>query len=602
MLLDHKTGRLALGLILYTGALGAQPSPMSAPILAMRYDVTADKDALRARQLKVTTSFDVMGADDVLLSLPAWTPGAYEISDFSKWVSGFRAMQDGVALRWDKLDYDTWCVHPARAGRVSVSFEYAADTLDNAMAWTRPDFALFNGTNLFMYPEGRSTDFASTVVITTEPDFRIATGLTASNATRTFTATNYHDLVDNPFFVGRFDIDSATIAGRTVRYATYPVGSVTKEVRASAWEVFKRAIPVEASVFGEAPWETYTVMQIADSAYQGYSGLEHASSHVDIVGDASDMEELQSLYAHEIFHSWNVKRLRPADLVPYRYDRRQPTTWLWMSEGITDYYADLAVVRAGIVDEAGFFALTARKIGEIASTVPFALQDASLNTWIHPRDGTAYSYYPKGSLAGLMLDITIRDGSENRHSLDQVLRSLYDSTYKQGRGFTHDEFWGAVRRAAGGRTMEDFERRYVDGRESYPWQAILKTAGMRLVPDSTPRIGVTTAADSTGAIRVVRVDSGTAAASAGVAVGDAMVSVGDIPVVDPDFGAKFRLRYAGRPTGSPLTMVVKRGGGTLTLRGVLAYATTTPRIMKDAAAAPRAVRVRNGILRGTVDR
>ena len=602
MLLDHKTGRLALGLILYTGALGAQPSMMSAPISAMRYDVTADKDALRARQLKVTTSFDVMGADDVLLSLPAWTPGAYEISDFSKWVSGFRAMQDGVALRWDKLDYDTWRVHPARAGRVSVSFEYAADTLDNAMAWTRPDFALFNGTNLFMYPEGRSTDFASTVVIITEPDFRIATGLTASNAKRTFSATNYHDLVDNPFFVGRFDIDSATIAGRTVRYATYPVGSVTKEVRESAWEVFKRAIPVEASVFGEAPWETYTVMQIADSAYQGYSGLEHASSHVDIVGDASDMEELQSLYAHEIFHSWNVKRLRPADLVPYRYDRRQPTTWLWMSEGITDYYADLAVVRAGIVDEAGFFALTARKIGEIASTVPFALQDASLNTWIHPRDGTAYSYYPKGSLAGLMLDITIRDASENRHSLDQVLRSLYDSTYKQGRGFTHDEFWGAVRRAAGGRTMEDFERRYVDGRESYPWQAILKTAGMRLVPDSTPRIGVTTAADSTGAIRVVRVDSGTAAASAGVAVDDAMVSVGDIPVLDPDFGAKFRLRYAGRPTGSPLTMVVKRGGGTLTLRGVLAYATTTPRITKDPAAAPRAVRVRNGILRGTVDR
>ena len=602
MSLDHSAGRLALGLILFTGALGAQSSPMSAPISAMRYDVTADKAALLARQLKVTTSFDVVGADDVLLSLPAWTPGAYEISDFSKWVSGFRAMQDGAAIRWDKQDYDTWRVHPARAGRVSVSFEYAADTLDNAMAWTRSDFALFNGTNLFMYPEGRSTDFASTVVITTEPDFRIATGLTASNAKRTFTATNYHDLVDNPFFVGRFDIDSATISGRTVRYATYPVGSVTKEIRASAWELFKRAIPVEASVFGEAPWETYTVMQIADSAYQGYSGLEHASSHVDIVGDASDMEELQSLYAHEIFHSWNVKRLRPADMVPYRYDRPQPTTWLWMSEGITDYYADLAVVRAGIVDEAGFFALTARKIGEIASTVPFALEDASLSTWIHPRDGTGYSYYPKGSLAGLMLDITIRDASENRHSLDQVLRSLYDSTYKQGRGFTHDEFWGAVRRAAGGRSMDDFERKYVDGRESYPWQAMLKSAGMRLVPDSTPRIGVTTAADSAGAIRVVRIDAGTTAASAGVAVGDAMVSVGDIPVLDPDFGAKFRLRYAGRPTGSPLAMVVKRGGGTLTLRGVLAYATTTPRITEDPAATPRAVRVRNGILRGTVNR
>ena len=602
MSLDHSAASLALGLTFFTAALGAQKAPVSAPISSVRYDVTADKAALLARQLRVTTSFDVAGADDVLLSLPAWTPGAYEISDFAKWVSGFRAMQDGAAVRWDKLDYDTWRVHPAHAGRVSVTFEYAADTLDNAMSWTRPDFALFNGTNLFLYPEGRTMDFPSTVVVITEPDFLIATGLTPSQTRGTFTATNYHDLVDNPFFVGRFAIDSATVSGRTVRYATYPVGSVTKDVRASAWELFKRAIPVEAAVFGEAPWETYTVMQIADSAYQGSSGLEHSSSHVDIVGDASDMNELQSLYAHEIFHSWNVKRLRPADLMPYRYDRPQPTTWLWMSEGITDYYADLAVVRAGIVDEAGFFALTARKIGEIASTIPFALEDASLNTWIHPHDGTAYSYYPKGSLAGLMLDITIRDASDNRHSLDQVLRSLYDSTYKQGRGFTHDEFWGAVRRAAAGGTMEEFERKYVDGRDAYPWQAMLRMAGMRLVPDSTPRIGVTTAADSGGAIRVVRVDTGTTAASAGVAVGDAMVSVGDIPVVDPDFGAKFRLRYAGRPSGSSLTMVVKRGGQAVTLRGVLAYATTTPRITEDPAAGARAIRVRNGILRGTVDR
>ena len=602
MSLDHSAVRLALGLTLFTTALGAQQAPVSAPISAVRYDVTADKAALLARQLRVTTSFDVAGAADVLLSLPAWTPGAYEISDFSKWVSGFRAVQDGAALRWDKLDYDTWRVHPVHAGRVSVSFEYAADTLDNAMSWTRPDFALFNGTNLFMYPEGRTPDFPSTVVIATEPGFLIATGLPASRTQGMFTATNYHELVDNPFFVGRFDFDSATISGRTVRYATYPMGSVTKDVRASAWELFKRAIPVEASVFGEAPWETYTVMQIADSAYQGYSGLEHSNSHVDIVGNASDMNEIQSLYAHEIFHSWNVKRLRPADLVPYRYDRPQPTTWLWMSEGLTDYYADLAVVRAGIVDEAGFFALTARKIGEIASTVAFALEDASLNTWIHPHDGTEYSYYPKGSLAGLMLDITIRDASDNRHSLDQVLRSLYDSTYKQGRGFTHDEFWGAVRLAAAGRSMEEFERKYVDGRDSYPWQAMLKAAGMRLVPDSTPRIGVTTAADSAGAIMVVRVDAGTTAALAGVAVGDAMVSVGDIPVVDPDFSAKFRLRYAGRPSGSPLTMVVKRGGQAVTLHGVLAYATTTPRITEDPAAGARAIRVRNGILRGTVDR
>src|SRR5674476_696946 len=151
----------AIVLALAAPTLGAQRATaaegaISAPVTAMRYEVTADKVALAARRLSVTTSFDVADGGVVLLSLPAWTPGAYEITNFAKWVSGFRATQDGAALRWDKLDYDTWRVRPTRAGRVSVSFEYAADTLDNAMSWTRPDFALFNGTNLFMYPEAVS--------------------------------------------------------------------------------------------------------------------------------------------------------------------------------------------------------------------------------------------------------------------------------------------------------------------------------------------------------------------------------------------------------------------------------------------------------------
>ena len=581
--------------------LGAQ-QPASAPISAVRYEVTADKAALAKRHLDVTMSFDVTDASVVLLSLPAWTPGAYEISNFARWVRGFHATQDGVELRWDKLDPDTWRVRPARAGRVSTAFEYAADTLDNAMAWTRPDFALFNGTNLFMYPEGRSAQFASTVTIRTDAAFLAVTGLAAAGARHTYKAPNYHELVDNPFFVGRFDLDSASIAGKTVRYATYPSGSVPKEARAAAWETLKRVIPVEVNVFGEAPWDNYTVMQIADSTYQGYSGLEHASSHVDIVNNGEGGPDVQSLYAHEIFHSWNVKRLRPDDLVPYVYDRPQPTTWLWMSEGITDYYADLAMMRGGVVDEAGFFVLTATKIGEIAATIPFALEDASLNTWVHPDDGTAYSYYPKGSLAGLMLDILVRDASENKRSLDTIMRELYEGTYKKGLGFTHDDFWGAVSRAAAGKSFEDFERRYIDGREPYPWPATLKMAGMRLVPDSTPRIGVTTAMDPAGAVRVVNVDPGSTAALAGIRVGDEIVSVGDVLVTDAAFGAKFRLRYVGRPTGAPLPIVVKRGADAITLRGALAYAPSAPRIAEDPSATPKAIRVRAGILRGTVDK
>lgn len=588
-------------------SLGAQRAPVdseaSAPVSDLRYEVTADRAALAIRRLHVTTSFTTSGTNPVVLSLPAWTPGAYEISNFANRVGGFGASQGGTPLRWDKLDFDSWRIRPTSAGRVTIDFDFLADTLDNAMAWTRPDFALFNGTNLFLYPEGRPKEFAATVTIRTEPDFRIATSLPSAGAARTYRASNYHDLVDMPVFVGRFDLDSATISGKTVRYATYPIGTVSGAARLQAWDQLKRIIPVEVLVFGEAPWDSYSLLQIADSSYGGYSGLEHSSSHVDIVSPAFIGSDFQpSLYAHEIFHAWNVKRLRPAELVPYEYDRPQPTPWLWVSEGITDYYADLAEVRAGVIDPAGFYALTTGKIGEIESTIPFALEDASVNTWIHPKDGTEYSYYPKGSLAGLLLDITIRDASDNHASLDQVMRELYQTTYKRGRGFTSDDFWGAVRRAANGRSFDEFARRYIDGRDPYPWPEAVRTIGLRLERDSVPRLGVTTTGDVRGAIRVTELVPGGSGALAGVRVGDALLKVGDIDVTDANFGAKFRAAYLGKAGGTPLPIVVKRGDDTMTLNARLVYAPGAPRLLEDPAASPRAVRLRNGILRGTVDR
>lgn len=583
------------------GAQGATTdSTISAPISGIHYDVSADRAALTMRRLHVTTTFDVAGGEPVVLSLPAWTPGAYEISNFARWVSGFGASQNGSALRWDKLDYDTWRVRPTAAGRITVQFDYQADSLDNAMSWTKPDFALFNGTNLFLYPEGRTLDFPATVTVTTEPSFRVATSMASAGEPRHYRAATYHELVDMPVVLGAFDLDSATISGRTVRLATYPSRSVSGERRATVWQQLERVIPVEALVFGEVPWDSYTLIQIADSTYPGASGLEHSASHVDVVSPLAIGSDFQpSLYAHEIFHAWNVKRIRPAEMVPYRYDRPQPTPWLWVSEGVTDYYADLAEVRGGIVDPSGFYALTAGKIAEIENTIPFALEDASVNTWIHPRDGTEYSYYPKGSLAGLLLDIQIRDASDNAKSLDTVLRELYQATYKQGRGFTSADFWGAVSRAANGRSFEEFQRRYVDGRDPYPWAEALRTVGLRIQRDSAPRIGVSTAPDAEGAIRVMDFSPGSAAVAAGVRVGDVMVRVGDVAVADPDFGARFRLEYAGRPAGSPLPLTVKRGTETLTLRSTLTYGPTAPHIAEDPAATARAVRLRNGILRGT---
>jgi predicted metalloprotease with PDZ domain len=608
---------LALTLLLAVpGALAAQripaqrapaqraAAPVSAPLANIRYEVTFDSITAQARMLQVAMSFDVAGPGPVLLSIPAWTPGAYELSFFARWVSDFAPMAGDKPLTWDKLDYDTWRVNPAGAKSVTVRFDYLADSLDNAMAWARPDFALFNGTNVFPYPEGRGTDFPATVTVKTEPSWLVATGMqSAPQGQHSYREGNYHDLVDKPFFVGRMDLDSTRVAGVWTRLATYPAGVLTGAARTRTLDELGQMIPAEAAVFGETPWPHYSVMMIFDSAYGGGSALEHTNSHVGIYNPGFIGNPiLASITAHEIFHAWNVKRLRPADMVPYRYDRSEPTVWLWVSEGITDYYADLALRRSGIIDDQQFLNVTGEKLAKVADAPPTALEDASLTTWIHPTDGSEYLYYPKGSLAGFALDIMIRDASDNRHSLDDVMRELYRTTYKAGRGFTGAQWWAAVSKAAGGRSFTDFAAKYVDGREPYPWAQLLPLVGIRVVTDTAheARLGVSAGQDSSGAVVVRQVQPGGSAEEAGVKAGDVLLALGDISITDPDFGPKFRQRF-GKAEGQPLTIQVRRNGQTMTLNGkVRLVARIESRLAIDSSASPKAVRVRDGILKGVV--
>jgi predicted metalloprotease with PDZ domain len=428
-------------------------------------------------------SFTASQAGDVLLSLPAWTPGAYEIGNYARFVSGFDAISGNDSLDWDKLDPDTWRVKLSRAGPVKVSFDYKADSLDNAMSWSRADFAFFNGTNLFLYPEGQGADFASTVTVHTNPGWRIVTGMKPATTANTFTATNYHDLVDMPFFVGKFDVDSTVIVGKTLRFASYPSGSLNALARNSIFQQLGRIIPYQAMVFGEVPWDTYTVMQVADQGFPfgAAAGLEHQNSHLDIISPVVlGNPILGSLYSHEVFHAWNVKRLRPAAMTPYQYDHPQPTELLWISEGITDYYADLAQVRGKAITPRGFYAATTDKIGAVIEAGPISVEDASVSTWIKPTNGAEDLYYDKGSVAGFLLDIMIRSASDNKRSLDTVMRELYETTYKKGRGFTNAEWWSAVSRAAGGKSFADFERRYIDGREPFPYDSVLPLAALEI--------------------------------------------------------------------------------------------------------------------------
>jgi predicted metalloprotease with PDZ domain len=590
-----------------TGAQAQQKKPVaapaatrSAPIANLRYELTFDSTTAQQGAIQVVLTFNVTAAGPVLLSLPAWTPGAYEINNFARWVLGFTATAGDKPLTWDKLDYDTWRVQPGGARAVTVRFAYLADSLDNAIAWARPDFAFFNGTNLFLYPEGRGFDFPATVTVKTESGWQVATGMKPATAPGSYTASNYHDLVDMPFFVGRIDYDSMQVSGRWNRLASYPPGTLTGAPREQLWDQIARMVPPQEAVFQETPWDTYTTMLIFDPRYPGGSALEHSNSHVGIYNPGFIGNTLlASITAHEIFHAWNVKRLRPAEMVPYDYAEPQPTPWLWVSEGITDYYADLALSRGGIVDSSQFMALTSNKATTVAAAPPTALEDASVSTWVHPADGSGYLYYPKGSLAGFLLDILIRDASDNAQSLDVVMRQLYQATYKKGRGFTGTDWWGAVSKAARGRSFAEFNARYIDGREPFPFDQILPLAGLRMVADTVrePRLGISTGADSSG-IAVTGVLPGGAAEAAGVRAGDYLISLGGVSVTDPDFGQTFRTRF-GKEEGVPLPIKVRRGADTVTLNGkVVLVSRVERRIDIDPAAAPRAVQIRNGILKG----
>jgi predicted metalloprotease with PDZ domain len=579
--------------------------PRSVPVSNLRYEITFDSATARRNVITAAVTFDVGEKGLVLLSFPSWTPGSYEISNFARFVSGFSPMAAGKPLDWDKLDYDTWRIDPAGARSVRVQFDVHAVTLDNAAAWSQPDFAFVNGTNIFPYPEGRGLEFPATVTVKTQPGWLVATGMEPAGAAGTYRESNYHDLVDKPFFIGRFDLDSTQVEGHWQRLATYPAGAMSGPPRSLIWDQIAKTVPKMAAVFRETPWRTYSTLMVFTREAGGGSALEHANSHLGIYNPGFVGNPLlASITDHEIFHAWNVKRLRPADLWPYDYSRPQPTPWLWVSEGITDYYADLALVRGGVVDSAQFLGLTGQKMEQLADEPPTALEDASLTTWISPLDGSQYQYYPKGSLAGFMLDVLIRDGSDNRRSLDDVFRELYSAAYKKGRGFTAADWWPAVSRAAGGRSFTEFHDKYVDGREPFPWADILPRAGLRMATDTIrePRVGVATAQDTSGGIVVQMVQPGDVAEAAGVKVGDLLLALGDIEITDPSFGDAFRSRF-GKSEGDSLSIKVRRGADTLTLHGRVKLAERVEsRLDVDPRASDKAARIRSGILRGTTDR
>jgi predicted metalloprotease with PDZ domain len=580
--------------------------PSSLRAQAVRYEVSLTSGA---REFHVSAEFPAAGKDTLFVSLPAWSPGSYEIQNYARYVFGFSAKNAaGQPLRWDRGDKDTWRVVTGSTDRVTVEFNYEADTIDLSIARVAPDFAQFLGTNLFLFEEGQLARPA-------EVRFRVPAGWRVTSALKgpvhgVYRAADYHELADAMTFLGRYSVDSLQADGKWIRIVVWPATDYTPAVARNLRNGIAKMAPVQNRIMGEAPYDVYTVFFNVIHEPVGFGGgLEHSFSQYDIMpaqafADASGTlgDFMYPLLSHEFFHLWNVKRIRPAELWPYDYRVEQYTPLLWWSEGVTDYYADLTNLRSGLWSVDQFIDNTRSNIDQVEQIPePWSAEDGSEATWIHEvHINSSQLYYPKGSLLGLLLDISIRDATDNAHSLDEVIRALYTRYYRQSKGFTTADLLRELR-TAGMPDVDTFYRRYVDGRDSLPYEAVFTKAGIAFNRQivTVPFVGVSTGATPDGALLVQQVSPGSSAAGAGVEPGDALVSVGDVKVTaERDWGAEFRTRYRGK-SGQPLTITVQRGGRSLTLNTTVRERANSRVILsRSPNPSPKQSRIWQGIATG----
>jgi predicted metalloprotease with PDZ domain len=581
---------------------------LSAPMAAaqaVRYEVSVASAA--AHLFHVKAEFPTTGTDTLLVSLPAWSPGNYEIQNYARFVRHFAAQDAaGKALFWDRLDKDTWRIGTGRSPTITVTFDFLADEIDLSRARLVSDFGEFLGTNLFLYQEGH-LERPAEVRFALPSGWAVATALPRGGDA--YRAADYHELADAQTFVGRFILDSLQVDGKWIRIAAWPAADYTPAVARNLREGIAKQAAVQNALMGGAPYDTYTIFfNIIHEPINYGGGLEHAASQYDILptemfADASGTlgSFMRPLTAHEFFHLWNVKRIRPSEMWPYDYHAEQYTPLLWWSEGVTDYYGDATNWRAELWTDAQWLESVQSNIEQVqGAPEPWSEEDGSAATWINEVFvNSSQLYYPKGSLTGLLLDISIRDATDNRHSLDEVTRNLYTRFYKQGKGFRTADLL-ALLTEAGLPDAAGFYQKYVNGRDELPYEQILPKGGIAVQRHSTsaPFLGVQTG----GVANVVEaVVAGGAAEAAGVQSGDTLVSVGDVTAsADKDWSPAFRDHYRGK-AGTPLPIVVRRDGRSVALNGTVVERSVNVFVVSKASNPDtKAARIWHGLATGTV--
>jgi len=502
------------------------------------------------------------------VSMPAWIPGSYMIRDFARNVISLKAETNGQPLEVIKLDKSTWQCAPCNAP-ITLSYEIYAWDLSVRTAHLDQTHAYFNGTSVFLQVHGQEDKACSVDIQPPEgaeyQKWRVATAMKPATAESygfgLYEAANYDELVDHPVEMGTFTL--ATFEAGGIPHDIVITGQHRADLDRLCADL-QKICTTHINLFGELPpIERYVFLIM--TVGEGYGGLEHRAStsllcsrnDLPLAGELQVTENYRTflgLCSHEYFHTWNVKRIKPAAFIPYDLSRETHTRQLWAFEGITAYYDDLALVRSGVIDAVSYLELLGQTITRVwrgAGRFKQSVADSSFDSWtkFYKQDESApnniVSYYTKGSLIALALDQTIRLATAQQKSLDDLMRLLWQEYGIAGNGLAEQEIESLASKLAG-IDLNDFFTRYLYGTEDLPLADLLTPLGIRfcLRPASnaddkggkpaentshkpTISLGARVVSDPVGACLSHVFDKGPAQ-NAGLSAGDVIVALNGI--------------------------------------------------------------------------
>ncbi|MQR02207.1 PDZ domain-containing protein [Glaciimonas sp. GS1] len=596
-------------------------APMSMPKEeSHHYSIIAADPA--AHLFAVTLVIDAPAAVGQIVALPAWIPGSYMIREFARNIVQIRAVCNGHAIALKKLDKHSWQAAPCD-GPLTLHYQVYAWDLSVRAAHLDQTHAFFNGTSVFLRVVGQEN--VPHVVDIQRPQgeaydaWRIATALPTLKAKRagfgTYVASNYDELIDHPVEIGTFQLASFKAHG--VPHEVAITGNVPNLDLPRLCEDLKKICETQIAFFEpagskfakQAPMQGYLFMTLAVG--DGYGGLEHRASTALICARADlpvkgqkeitdGYRKFLGLCSHEYFHTWNVKRIKPANFAPYDLQVENYTPLLWLFEGFTSYYDDLMLFRSGLISQDDYLALVTQVVNGVllgSGRRKQSVAESSFDAWTkyYRQDENApnsiISYYTKGSLIALALDLTIRSETKNKKSLDDVMRALwreygrdfYAGTAVSGRGISEAAV-EALFDSVTGLKLKRFFDRYVRGTEDLPLARLLTPLGVTLADqrkEAKPSLGARTSMAG-GDCKVTNVYEGGAAHRAGLSAGDVLAALDGIRVTNNLDVILKRYRV-----GDSVTIHAFRRDELLTF-SVKLLADTTPQLKLEAEAKPAA--------------